>query len=87
MCGKIVFDHGPNTVVLVYSYVIFFSFLGSYFQEGVGVVSLVDGGLKISGQTHILNTLYASRYFGKELDFSTIFSQIESVFRRCTSIT
>ena len=31
------------------------------FQEGVGVVSLVEGGLKISGQTHALDTLLASR--------------------------
>ena len=31
-------------------------------QEGVGVVSLVEGGLKISGQTHLLNSLYANRY-------------------------
>ena len=31
-------------------------------QEGVGVVSLVEGGLKISGQTHLLNSLYAHRY-------------------------
>lgn len=31
------------------------------FQEGVGVVSLVEGGLKISGQTHIMDSMYASR--------------------------
>ena len=30
-------------------------------QEGVGVVSLVEGGLKISGQTHLLDSLYANR--------------------------
>ena len=30
-------------------------------QEGVGVVSLVEGGLKISGQTHIMDSMYVSR--------------------------
>ena len=31
------------------------------FQEGVGVVSLVEGGLKISGQTHALDSLFVSK--------------------------
>jgi hypothetical protein len=33
------------------------------FQNGVGVMSLVDGGMKISGKAYLMNNLYASRSF------------------------
>ena len=33
------------------------------FQTGVGVMSLVEGGMKISGNTYLMNNLYASRLY------------------------
>lgn len=51
-----------SSVILLTSFTIQWILYSIQFSlEGVGVVSLVEGGLKISGQTHIMDSMYASR--------------------------